>query len=281
MRAEREGRDSQGIPAFFVPARRRGALAAPSHLRCYRCAPLPGDDPLARLPAPALSLALCCALLGACGAGDRDATTAAPARGDAEAPLPKPEAAKGSVTGMPDAPGPGPVGDAVAETPVEAMPEGAAMPSLGEAGADAGAGATDGVQPLPPPAEAQAGEPSVADAVAVVQEYYGAIAAREFPRAYALWSDGGRASGQDPKQFAAGFADTASVQVDVGAPGRVEGAAGSRYVEVPVSVAATRRDGSVHRYVGAYTLRRAVVDGASDEQRAWRIASADLREVRP
>jgi len=26
-------------------------------------------------------------------------------------------------------------------------------------------------------------------------------------------------------------------------------------------------------------LRRAVVDGASDAQRTWRIASADLREV--
>jgi len=32
--------------------------------------------------------------------------------------------------------------------------------------------------------------------------------------------------------------------------------------------------------VGAYTLRRAVVDGAGAEQRAWRIASADLREVK-
>ena len=29
----------------------------------------------------------------------------------------------------------------------------------------------------------------------------------------------------------------------------------------------TRSDGSVHRYAGAYTLRRAVVDGATAEQR--------------
>ena len=73
----------------------------------------------------------------------------------------------------------------------------------------------------------------------------------------------------------------ASVSAEVGEPGRVDAAAGSRYIEIPVSITATRRDGSVHRYAGAYTLRRAVVDGASADQRAWRIASADLREVRP
>ena len=54
---------------------------------------------------------------------------------------------------------------------------------------------------------------------------------------------------------------------------------GSRYIEVPVSVEATSRDGKVRRFVGAYTLRRSVVDGATPEQRAWRIASADLREL--
>jgi hypothetical protein len=60
---------------------------------------------------------------------------------------------------------------------------------------------------------------------------------------------------------------------------RVEGAAGSRFVEVPVGVEATTRDGKVRRYVGAYTMQRSVVDGATPEQRAWRIASADLREL--
>ena len=62
-------------------------------------------------------------------------------------------------------------------------------------------------------------------------------------------------------------------------PGRIEGAAGSRYVTVPVTIQASHQDGSNHRYAGTYTLRRAVVDGASEEQRAWRIESADLREL--
>jgi len=47
---------------------------------------------------------------------------------------------------------------------------------------------------------------------------------------------------------------------------------------VPVTLDATQRDGSTHHYAGSFTLRRAVVDGATDEQRAWRIASASLRK---
>jgi len=44
-------------------------------------------------------------------------------------------------------------------------------------------------------------------------------------------------------------------------------------------VEAVHADGSVHHYDGSYTLRRAVVDGATAEQRQWRISDADLREV--
>lgn len=225
-----------------------------------------------RKHAPALLLAACCALLVACGSGGNGA--AAARAGDETEPLPKPEAGRGSITGMPDKPGPGQVGppatDADGSTPPSDIADAeVVLPPDGGLPAPP----ADPSQPQPP------AEPTPADAVAVVQAYYAAIAARQYPRAHALWSGGGEASGQSEQQFAAGFADTASVSVDVGAPGRVDAAAGSRYVEVPVALAATRRDGSVHHYVGAYTLRRAVVDGATDEQRAWRIASADLREV--
>lgn len=233
------------------------------------------DRKLVLVPA----LAACCALLAACGPGDRTAT--AGSGGDAEAPLPKPEAGAGSVTGMPDAPGPGHVGTPVADADASlspgdgdaevVLPPDDALPAPAEDGS---------VPPSLEQVQAPA-EPAPADAVAVVQAYYAAIAAQQYPRAYALWSGGGDASGQTAQQFAGGFADTAAVSAEVGAPGRVGAAAGSRYIEIPVSITATRRDGSVHRYAGAYTLRRAVVDGATDEQRAWRIASADLREVRP
>jgi hypothetical protein len=61
----------------------------------------------------------------------------------------------------------------------------------------------------------------------------------------------------------------------------MEAAAGSRFIQVPVTIEATTRDGGTQRYSGTYTLRRAMVDGATPEQRAWRIASASLRPMQP
>ena len=57
----------------------------------------------------------------------------------------------------------------------------------------------------------------------------------------------------------------------------IEAAAGSQYATVPVTSDAVLRDGSQQRFVGTYTVRRAMVDGATPEQRAWHIYSAKLR----
>lgn len=123
-------------------------------------------------------------------------------------------------------------------------------------------------------ASAPAGD--VAAAVVVVRAYYDAIRARDYGRAYRLWADSGRASGKSLPAFTLGFAETAATDVTIGTPGRVEGAAGSRYVDIPVDVAARRRDGSVQHFRGSYSLRRAVVTGASPEQRRWHLSSARL-----
>jgi hypothetical protein len=120
-------------------------------------------------------------------------------------------------------------------------------------------------------------EPSPEEASDVVREYYRAIAEHRYQDAYSMWSSQGRASGQTLDQFRRGFERTASVEVDVAPPGRVEGAAGSRYVEVPVLVNARRTDGTRESFAGTYTLRRSVVDGSTPEQRAWHIASAKIR----
>jgi hypothetical protein len=210
------------------------------------------------LSIPALLLASL--LATACGKEDGKRTAAG---GSPDEQLPAPTGAAGGVTGMPDRPGPGPVGPPVAEQPEVPLDENG-NPLLPEAA----------------PGEAVAtAEPTAEDAVAVIRDYYGAINSGDFGRAYALWSDGGSSSGQSPQQFAAGFADTTGISVDMQPPGNVGAAAGSRFIEVPVAIVATQRDGSQRRYVGAYTLRRAVVDGATPEQRAWRIGSADIREV--
>lgn len=110
----------------------------------------------------------------------------------------------------------------------------------------------------------------------IIGRYYAAIAERDYERAYYVWADSGAASGQTMESFADGFDETARVDVEVGDPGRVEGAAGSRYVEVPVVVRATTVQGEKQRFEGTYTLRRAVVEGASEEERRWHIHSADV-----
>lgn len=129
----------------------------------------------------------------------------------------------------------------------------------------------------PAPASSPPRDPDdIASARDVLRRYYAAIGAREFAQARALWSNGGAASGQTLEEFAAGFAQTANVRVLVGTPDRVEGAAGSRYIRVPATILATTMAGDSQRFDGTYTLRRSVVDGATAEQRAWRIYSADI-----
>ena len=240
------------------------------------------------------------ALIAACVAAgcDREPPPAAPEVVADAGSLPRPDANGGSVTGFDgEAPPPRPATESTAAdagddpfpqadggfdlgaVPAEGAP---LVPAPGQPAAD-GLPAPPGVPAAPvppaPPTPPAPPEPAASDAVAVIRGYYQAINAGNYPRAYASWGDGGRASGQTADQFAHGFSDTARVTVRTGEPGRVEGAAGSRYVTVPVAVEAVQADGSVHHYDGTYTLRRAVVDGATDEQRQWRISDADLREV--
>ena len=193
--------------------------------------------------------------------------------GDAT-PLPKPAPTGGPVTGMPDKPGPGPVGPPAAATTGMAMLPPDALPADATAAGAPAAGAAPAALATPV-ADADA-EPTVDDAVAVVRGYFSALAGRDFARAHALWSDGD-ASGHSVAQLAAEQADVASSDVSIGAPGRLDAAAGSRYIRVPVTVLRSLRDGSTQRLGGAVTLRRAVVDGATPEQRAWRIAGIELR----
>jgi hypothetical protein len=210
--------------------------------------------------------------LAACGhkqqAAQQDADT-----------LPAPEAGKGSITGMPDKPGPGAIG-----APAPALPAASSIAGASDATlADQAQGIATG-EPDPAATPSPAGsaiEPGADDASQLVRDYYAAIAARDYARAYRLWSENGAASNQSAQQFANGFADTTAVGVQVGTPGDEDAGAGQRYIEIPVTVTATHADGSQHRYVGSYVLHRTVVDGASAEARAWRINSAKLRETTP
>ena len=123
------------------------------------------------------------------------------------------------------------------------------------------------------------GEPTVDDALAVLEGYYAALATRRYGDAYAAWGDEGRRSGLAYARFRAGFDSTASVRARVGTPGPVEGAAGSRFVEIPVTIEARSLAGRVRRYAGRYVLRRVVVDGATESQRRWHLESARIRAL--
>ena len=237
-----------------------------------------------------LAIALAACLAAGCDRDPPDASSADPVA-DTGA-LPRPEAGAGSVTGFdgdsPPPPSPASSADDLAQGPdtpgagSAADDSGFDLDSPAQDGSDTGIPPTavtgPPTTPAPPP-QNPAAEPAATEAAAVVRSYYAAINAGQYPRAYALWADGGRASGQTAGQFAGGFSDTARVGMSTGAPGRVEGAAGSRYVTIPVAVEAVRDDGTIHHYDGTYTLRRSTVDGATPGQRQWRIESADLREV--
>jgi hypothetical protein len=133
-----------------------------------------------------------------------------------------------------------------------------------------------GVTPAPVDTATQARD-STDGAANVIMAYYRAINERRYRDAYRLWESDGAASGKSLEAFRDGFASTASVDVVLGAPGPIGAAAGSRYIEIPVTITAIATDGGRRAFTGKYTLRRSVVDGATAEQRAWRIYSAHVR----
>jgi len=90
--------------------------------------------------------------------------------------------------------------------------------------------------------------------VAVIQSFYDAIDRQEYARAYSYYEDGqGVAKFED---FQAGYADTASVSIAFGSP-TSEGAAGSTFYSLPVSIGAISTSGKPSYFAGCYTLRLA------------------------
>lgn len=127
-----------------------------------------------------------------------------------------------------------------------------------------------------PPADSTA---DADDAVTELEIYFRSLNAGDFAAAYLVWGDSGRTSGQTLDEFREGYRLTARIDASVGPPGRIEGAAGSRYVELPVVLEATTDAGEAQHFRGSYVMRRVVVDGAAPSQRKWHIYSAEMREA--
>lgn len=119
---------------------------------------------------------------------------------------------------------------------------------------------------------------SAEGAAALLQEYAALLEQGRFAAARRLWSDGGRASGMSQQAFAQSFSRYAQVRVEVGTPGRMEGAAGSVFVDIPIRFHGQRAGGSSFSSEGTATLRRVNdVPGSTPEQRQWRIYRIELQ----
>lgn len=102
---------------------------------------------------------------------------------------------------------------------------------------------------------------------------------RAFASAYALYRKGGPASGQSAADYAASFAGYRTITAAIG-EGMVEGAAGSLFYEVPVTLTGEAQDGSPYRRSGTIVLRRVNdVPGAEDWQLAWHIDRIEWKET--
>lgn len=133
-----------------------------------------------------------------------------------------------------------------------------------------------------PVAEARFTPDSAQGAANVVQTYYALIEAGRYRQAWLLWGGKGAASGMSPEAFAASFAKFGEYHANVGAPGDVDAGAGQRYVTVPVQTYARLKTGAPMYWRGDVVLHRtADIDGATAEDKAWRIKTIDLRTAPP
>ena len=151
-------------------------------------------------------------------------------------------------------------------------------------------------EPMPSPETIKPGEPgglpddrtpveegpidpkSAQGAGQVLQRFGGLLEQGKFAEARKLWSDGGKASGMSEAEFIAAYDKYAEIHSEVGAPGQMEGAAGSAYVDIPFRLYGKLKTGGTFNMVGPITLRRVNdVPGSTEEQRRWHIYQSGLK----
>ncbi|MFA6112862.1 MAG: MliC family protein [Sphingomonas sp.] len=120
---------------------------------------------------------------------------------------------------------------------------------------------------------------SAQGAANVVQIYYALLGEGKYRQAWALWDDGGKASGMSADAFVASFAKYSEYHANIGAPGEIDAGAGQRYVTVPVQVYGRLKQSATPVYMlGSVTLHRVGdIDGATAAQKSWHIRSADIK----
>lgn len=113
-------------------------------------------------------------------------------------------------------------------------------------------------------------------AEAVVRSYYNAINLHEYARAYSYFGAG---MAPDFDEWEAGYEDTGRVDMDAGTVAE-EGAAGSIYYTLPVTLDVTPVGGGAHQYfAGCYQLRLVQPANQSPPFEGLHIEKGDLRAV--
>ncbi|YBV95253.1 hypothetical protein M1D80_16645 [Phyllobacteriaceae bacterium JZ32] len=129
---------------------------------------------------------------------------------------------------------------------------------------------------LSPPAIAAEDDPRQ-----VVEAYYAAIDRGDYRAAYLLWDRQGQASGKSFTAFRKGFADTARSRAVTGSPTNGDAGMNQQWVDVPVDVHATLKNGRRQHFRGFYRLHRfAPGIGAPADAEKWHLFSAQLVPVR-
>jgi membrane-bound inhibitor of C-type lysozyme len=129
-----------------------------------------------------------------------------------------------------------------------------------------------------PIAEGKIAADSAQGAANVVQTYYALLEGKKYGQAWALWGNKGADSKLSAAAFAASFAKYREYHANIGAPGDVDAGAGQRYVTVPVQVYGRLANGKPEYQRGSVVLHRTGdIDGATAEQKSWRIQSIDLK----
>jgi hypothetical protein len=111
------------------------------------------------------------------------------------------------------------------------------------------------------------------DPVSVLNDYYQAINARDYRRAYSLWET----PSQTFQQFIRGFAGTNRVRLLVDPAPQIEGAAGSSFASIGSLVISTLSNGRERVFAGCYLMRKSNVrDEEEPKKKGWRIYRASL-----
>jgi hypothetical protein len=130
-----------------------------------------------------------------------------------------------------------------------------------------------------PVSEAPFSDTSAQGAANLVQTYYARVESGRFAEARKLWP--GEPSASD-SAFAAGFDGYRDYHAQIGAPGEIEGAAGSLYVEIPVVLYGRTKDGEAFSRKATVTLRRVNdVPGSSADDRRWHIQRIEEAPAAP